>query len=93
MPVAGDLLDAVLDASASLILVIDAAGNVVRLNRACERLLGYGADELEGEAPCSTCCRKEERPIAAGVLERLTRPVSRPSWGSSTGARVRASSA
>ena len=71
VPVAGDLLDAVLDASASLIVVIDAVGNVVRLNRACERLLGYSASELEGEAPLLNLLPEQERPIAAGVLERL----------------------
>jgi diguanylate cyclase (GGDEF)-like protein/PAS domain S-box-containing protein len=70
-PVAGDLLDAVLDASASLIVVIDVAGNVVRLNRACERLLGYGAHELEGETPLILLMPEHERPTAARVLERL----------------------
>ena len=71
VPVVGDLLDAVLDASASLILVIDATGNLVRLNRACERLLGYSASELEGEAPLLNLLPEQERPRAASVLERL----------------------
>jgi diguanylate cyclase (GGDEF)-like protein/PAS domain S-box-containing protein len=49
IPVSGDsdLLDAVLDAAASLILVVDAEGRLVRWNRACEELLGYTAAELD----------------------------------------------
>ena len=41
------LLDAVLDAAASLIVVVDAEGRLVRWNRACERLLGYRQAQLE----------------------------------------------
>jgi diguanylate cyclase (GGDEF)-like protein/PAS domain S-box-containing protein len=43
----GQLLDAVLDAAASLIVVVDADGRLVRWNRACEELLGYKQKELE----------------------------------------------
>ena len=43
----GQLVDAVLDAAASLILVVDAEGRLVRWNRACDELLGYGQAELE----------------------------------------------
>jgi diguanylate cyclase (GGDEF)-like protein/PAS domain S-box-containing protein len=48
VPVSGDrrLLDAVLDAAASLIVVVDSDGRLVRWNRACESLLGFTADEL-----------------------------------------------
>ena len=50
IPVFGDrqLLDAVLDAAASLIVVIDVKGRLVRWNRACEQLLGYTAADLAG---------------------------------------------
>ena len=41
------LLAAVLDAAASLIVVLDADGRLVRWNRACEELLGYRQAELE----------------------------------------------
>jgi diguanylate cyclase (GGDEF)-like protein/PAS domain S-box-containing protein len=46
--VSGDpqLLDAILDSAASLIMVVDAEGRLVRWNRACEELLGYTAEEL-----------------------------------------------
>jgi diguanylate cyclase (GGDEF)-like protein/PAS domain S-box-containing protein len=41
------LLDAVIDAAASLIVVVDADGRLVRWNRACEQLLGYRQAQLE----------------------------------------------
>ena len=49
IPVSGDrqLVDAVLDAVASLIVVVDAESHLVRWNRACESLLGYTAAELD----------------------------------------------
>jgi diguanylate cyclase (GGDEF)-like protein/PAS domain S-box-containing protein len=40
------LLDAILDGAASLIMVLDARGSLVRWNRACEQLVGYTAAEL-----------------------------------------------
>ena len=43
----GQLLDAVLDAATSLIVVVDADGRLVRWNRACEELLDYRQAELE----------------------------------------------
>ena len=41
-------VDAVLDLAATLVVVRDAAGRVVRFNRACERLSGYAAAEILG---------------------------------------------
>ena len=48
VPVSGDqqLLDAVLDGAASLIMVVDTGGGLVRWNRACEQLLGYTAEDV-----------------------------------------------
>jgi len=43
----GQLLDAVLDAAVSLIVVVDTEGRLVRSNRACEELLGCRQAELE----------------------------------------------
>jgi diguanylate cyclase (GGDEF)-like protein/PAS domain S-box-containing protein len=40
------LLDAILDGAASLIMVLDMEGRLVRWNRACEQLVGYSAAEL-----------------------------------------------
>jgi diguanylate cyclase (GGDEF)-like protein/PAS domain S-box-containing protein len=59
----GQLLDAVLDAAATLIVVLDADGRLVRWNRACEQLLGYTAAELDGPRALLELVPPAERPI------------------------------
>jgi diguanylate cyclase (GGDEF)-like protein/PAS domain S-box-containing protein len=73
IPVSGDrqLLDAVLDAATSLIVVADPQGSLVRWNRACEQLLGYTASELEGPQALSDLVPREERHIAQAAIEAL----------------------
>jgi len=73
IPVSGDrqLLDAVLDAATSLILVADAEGTLVRWNRACEQLLGYTAAELDGPKALFDLLPADERHIAEAALEAL----------------------
>jgi diguanylate cyclase (GGDEF)-like protein/PAS domain S-box-containing protein len=65
------MLDAVLDAATSLIVVADPNGALVRWNRACEQLLGYSAAEFG--APCSLLdlVPRDERVIAEAALEAL----------------------
>jgi diguanylate cyclase (GGDEF)-like protein/PAS domain S-box-containing protein len=65
------LLDAVLDAAASLIVVVDLEGGLLCWNRACERLSGYTAEELNGSAAILALIPEEEREAAMGVTERL----------------------
>ena len=62
------MLDAVLDAATSLIVVADPNGAVVRWNRACEQLLGYSAEEFG--APCSLLdlVPRDERVIAEAAF-------------------------
>jgi diguanylate cyclase (GGDEF)-like protein/PAS domain S-box-containing protein len=43
--------DTILDTTSSLIMVLDAQGQIVRFNRACERLTGYSAQEVVGQYP------------------------------------------
>jgi diguanylate cyclase (GGDEF)-like protein/PAS domain S-box-containing protein len=80
VPRSGDpLLDAVLDAAASLIVVVDTQGGLVRWNRACERVSGYSAEELGGSDAILELIPEDERPTALGVVEALGRgesPVS-----------------
>ena len=73
IPVFGDkqLLDAVLDAAASLIVVIDVQGRLVRWNRACEQLLGYTAAELEGPGALLDLVPAAERPSAEAASRLL----------------------
>jgi diguanylate cyclase (GGDEF)-like protein/PAS domain S-box-containing protein len=73
IPVTGDseLLDAVLDAATSLILVVDAEGRLVRWNRACEALLGYTAAEFETRHSLLDLIPAEERHVAEETLRAL----------------------
>ena len=73
IPVSGDseLLDAVLDAAASLIVVVDAQGALVSWNRACEELLGYSASELEGPNALLDLIPADERHIAVKGMHAL----------------------
>jgi diguanylate cyclase (GGDEF)-like protein/PAS domain S-box-containing protein len=73
IPVSGDrqLLDAVLDAATSLIVVADPEGTLVRWNRACEQLLGYTAADLEGPHGLLDLVPADERFLAEEMLEAL----------------------
>jgi diguanylate cyclase (GGDEF)-like protein/PAS domain S-box-containing protein len=65
------LLHAVLDAAASLIIVLDADGTLVRWNRACEQLLGYTAAELQGPQAMFDLIPAAERGAANDAMRRL----------------------
>jgi diguanylate cyclase (GGDEF)-like protein/PAS domain S-box-containing protein len=73
IPVSGDkqMLNAVLDAATSLIVVADPQGGLVRWNRACEQLLGYTAAELDRPRALLDLVPREERPIVVAALEAL----------------------
>ena len=73
IPVFGDrqLLDAVLDAAASLIVVIDVQGRLVRWNRACEQLLGYTAADVEGPGALLDLVPAAERASAEAASRLL----------------------
>jgi diguanylate cyclase (GGDEF)-like protein/PAS domain S-box-containing protein len=72
-PVHGDgrLLDAVLDAATSLIVVADPVGSLVRWNRACEELSGYSAADFEAEGGLFNLVPREERSIVVAAFEAL----------------------
>jgi diguanylate cyclase (GGDEF)-like protein/PAS domain S-box-containing protein len=65
------MLDAVLDAATSLIVVADPHGTLVRWNRACEELLGWAAAELQAPRALLDLVPRAERPIAEAALEAL----------------------
>jgi len=65
------MLDAVLDAATSLIVVADVHGTLVRWNRACEQLLGYTAAELHAPRALLGIVPREERALAVAALEAL----------------------
>jgi diguanylate cyclase (GGDEF)-like protein/PAS domain S-box-containing protein len=71
------LLEAVLDAAASLIVVGDTNGRLLCWNRACEQLTGYTAAEI-GRSPAilDALVIEEDREIAGGVADALARGES-----------------
>ena len=73
IPVSGDrqLLDAVLDAATSLIVVADPVGSLVRWNLACEQLSGYSASDFEAEGALFDLVPREERAIVVAAFEAL----------------------
>jgi diguanylate cyclase (GGDEF)-like protein/PAS domain S-box-containing protein len=73
---ADPVLDAVLDAAASLIVVVDTNGALVHWNHACERLSGYSAEELGSSEAILGLIPEEDRATAVGVLEALSRGES-----------------
>jgi diguanylate cyclase (GGDEF)-like protein/PAS domain S-box-containing protein len=71
------LLDAVLDAAASLIIVGDSEGRLLYWNRACERMSGYTAEELGGTvAILERLVPEQERGRATSLLDALARGES-----------------
>src|SRR4051794_38855433 len=78
IPVSGDrqLLDAVLDAAASLIVVVDADGRLVRWNRACETLLGYSAAEVRAPHELLDLIPGPERAVAQDAMRALSQGQS-----------------
>ena len=65
------LVDAVLDAAASLILVVDAEGRLVRWNRACDELLDYRQAELEAPFALLDLVPAAERQVAETAMRAL----------------------
>jgi diguanylate cyclase (GGDEF)-like protein/PAS domain S-box-containing protein len=65
------MLDAVLDAATSLIVVADPNGTLVRWNRACEQLLGYTAAEFKAPWALLDLVPRDERVIAEAALKAL----------------------
>ncbi|HEX8600404.1 MAG TPA: PAS domain S-box protein [Chloroflexia bacterium] len=56
-----DFSSTVLDITASLVIVLDTEGRIIRFNQACERLLGYSAAEVAGRSMWEDLFSPEER--------------------------------
>jgi PAS domain-containing protein len=84
---------AVLDAAATLIVVLDADGRLVRWNRACEQLLGYTAAELDGPraAPATRCTPTSAPPVGrCATCARWSRDIADPRASASRASASRA---
>src|SRR4051812_44635744 len=89
-----DVNAAIVDASASLIVVVDRAGRIVRFNHACEEASGYSFAEVRGRvlwevliAPAEAAAAREafEAGLAAGEFPR----AHENDWQSRDGSRRR----
>jgi PAS domain S-box-containing protein len=66
-----DFVNAVIQTSGALIIVIDKDGKIDRFNKACEELTGYTADEVRGRTVFDLFILPEEREKVWGVATRL----------------------
>jgi|GEM_PF-573570 len=70
-----DLTFAILDTSASIVIVCDPQGKIVRFNRAAEQTSGYYIDEVKGKYLWSLFVPPQEANLVKNAIEK---PVSRP---------------
>src|SRR3954447_5590973 len=66
-----DLNAVIVETSASLIVVYDRAGRVVRFNRACEEATGYGPNDVRGRAFWEFLCEGEQAGAARDLFETM----------------------
>jgi PAS domain S-box-containing protein len=66
-----EFVNAILNAAASLILVVDVQGHIVRFNRACEEATGYDAVEVLGRPFFDIFLRPEDREIKRAALSSI----------------------
>jgi diguanylate cyclase (GGDEF)-like protein/PAS domain S-box-containing protein len=67
-----DFTAAILNTVASLVIVLDRQGRVVRFNRSCEELTGYSFEEVRERCPWDFLLTPENREEARDVFNRLT---------------------
>jgi len=66
-----DLFSAVIDTAAVLVVILDPHGQIVRFNRTCEQVTGYGFDEVKGKPFWDVFLIPEEAEAVKGVFGRL----------------------
>jgi PAS domain S-box-containing protein len=71
LTVEGNFVSAVLDTIGALVVVFDTEGRIVRFNRACETVSGYGFAALAGSFAWERLIPELEIPEAIAAFERL----------------------
>jgi PAS domain S-box-containing protein len=66
-----NFVSAILDVVGALVVVLDREGRIVRFNRACERLTGYAAAEVQDRYLWDFLLLPEEVAPVRGVFEKL----------------------
>ena len=67
-----DLTFAILDTSASIVIVCDLQGKIVRFNRAAEQTSGYYSDEVKGKYLCNLFVPSQEVSLVKNAIENLS---------------------
>jgi len=66
-----DFISAVVDTVGSMVVVIDRQANIIRFNRACEKLTGYSFDEARGRNLIDLFIMPEERTTTTAEFKNL----------------------
>ena len=66
-----DFIDAVVEVAGNIIVVLDLSGNIVRFNRAAEKMTGYHRDELLGKPVWNWVIPEEQIEAVKNVFENL----------------------
>jgi len=66
-----NFISAVLDTASALVIVLDAQGQIVRFNQACEQTTGYSFDEVRGRHFWNLFLLPQEVEPVKGVFQRL----------------------
>lgn len=66
-----NFIDAVVDTSSALVVVLDRVGKIVRFNRACEQITGYSFDEVRGRYFWDLFLIPEEMELVEATFAKL----------------------
>ena len=62
--------ESLIETAQTIILVLDAEGNIVRFNPYTAELLGYAVDEVKGQKWVETCVEPEQRPAVKELIHQ-----------------------
>src|SRR5262249_28564340 len=65
----------ILDSVGGLLMVLDQDGRIIRFNRACERMMGYAFEEVEGKPIWDFCPGADAEAFQAAFQQALDNPV------------------
>lgn len=66
-----NFISTILDTANALVMVLDSKGRVVRMNRACEKLTGYGQAELAGKVAWEMLVAREQHDAMRQIFNEL----------------------
>lgn len=70
-----DFISAIIDTAASLIIVVDKEGRIVRFNKTCEKITGYSFDEMKGKTLFDGLIAPEEIELVRTEIKNLKKGI------------------